>query len=390
MRDVAILGVGLHPYGKFDDKPLTHIYRGAVEPALKDAGVKWRDIQAIAAAGSRHSGGLGWAVNGNEVASEMGPIGVPIYNLMAGCAAGAFGFNVGHTLIASGMYDLVLVIGAEKMPRGFITQVGIEDPNDPAYIEQVCVGRPGPAFWALMTQRRMIEYGTTEETLAKITVKDHKNGRHNPNARYRQDFTVEDVLNSPMVLDPLHLYEICAVSDGAAAAVLASPEVARRHTTKPVWLTGCALGSVEFSEGGGLAQSTEKRRDTHDFVNIAVRKAFAQAGMTPKDVDFMELQDNIVTYELTLPEEWGFVEPGEADAMVQRGETGPTGKLPINPSGGFNCFGEATTAMGVFEVCEATWQLRGQKGATQVPDAKVGLTQTIGMGGNGSCFILKR
>lgn len=390
MREVVVLGVGLHPYGKFDDKPLTHMYRDVVEAALKDAGVEWRQIEAVAAAGSRHSGGHGWGVNGNEIVETMGLTGVPVYNLMAGCAASGYAFNVGYNLVATGIHDLVLVAAGEKMPKGFIRTSAVEDTRDAQYVSQVAIGMPGPAGWAMMTRRRMVDQGTTEDTLAKIVVKAHRNGAHNPYARFRQQFTLEDVYNSPMVVDPLRLYEICPVSDGAAAVILASADEARKRTTSPVWLAGCGVATTHFGGAGGLAARVGPTNIHHTEVYGAVTKAFAQASVTPKDVDFIELQDNVVTYELIYPEEWGFLEPGEADLLVQHGETGPEGRLPINPSGGFNTFGEATTTMGLFQICEATWQLRGQKGATQVPDAKVGLTQLIGLGGNGTSCILKR
>ncbi len=389
MRDVAVLGVGLHPYGKWDEKPLAHMYRDVVDAALKDAAVEWRQVGALTAAGSRHSGGHGWAVNGNEAVEAMGLTGIPVYNLMAGCAASGYAFNVGHNLIATGVHDLVVVVGGEKMPKGFVTTAGENDYSDPGYITQACIGMPGPAGWAMMTRRRMVDHGTSPEILAEVVVKAHKNAAQNRNARFRGEITVQDVLNSRMVCDPLHLYEICPVSDGAAAVVLASAEEARKRTTKPVWLSACSVATTTFGGAGGLAQAVREDGIHHTEVYGAVKKAFGQAGVEPKDVDFIELQDNVVTYELLFPEEWGFLEPGEADHLLRKGEMSPTGRLPVNPSGGFNTFGDATTAMGIFEVCEAVWQLRGAKGATQVPNAKVGLTQLLGLGGNGSCCILK-
>lgn len=392
MREVAIVGVGMHPWGKFEGKSVTALCREAVEAALKDAGMDWTDIQAVAAASSRFSGGKGWGLNGNDIVEEMGSTGIPVYNLSAGCAAGGNAFNVGYNLVASGLHDIVLVVGGEKMPKGFIQMSGVQEETDPEYLRQLCVGMPGPAFWAMLCRRRMEEFGTTERQLAQIAVKAHKNGRHNPNARFRQEFTLEDVLNSPMVSYPLRLYEICPVSDGAAAAILCSPEEARQRTSRPVWVAASTVATSLFDDGvpKGLATVVPAGRTIHSEVYGAVTKAFQQAGMGPGDIDLVELQDNTVYYELAFPEEWGFIEPGQAEWMVERGETLPTGKLPINPSGGFLCFGEATTAMGVFEVCELTWQLRGQAGARQVPDAKAGLGQTIGLGGNGTAVILKR
>ncbi len=392
MRDVAVVGVGMHPWGKFKDTTLNSMCRTAVEAALTDAGVAWRDIEAVAAASSRFSGGKGWGLNGNDVVEEMGMTGVPVYNLSAGCAAGANAFNVGYSMVAGGIHDLVLVVGGEKMPKGFIQTSGVADLTDPEYVRQLCVGMPGPAFWALLTRQRMAEYGTTEEQLAKIAVKAHEVGQHNENARFRQLFSLGDVMGSAIVSHPLRLYEICPVSDGAAAVVLCSPEKARQLTTNPVWVGGSAVATASFDDGitRGVAGSAPSGITHHSEARVAVAKAMEQAGTSHADIDFIELQDNTVYYELAFPEEWGFCEPGEAESLVEAGETLPTGKLPINPSGGFLCFGEATTAQGLFQACEVTWQLRGQAGARQVPDAKVGLTQTIGLGGNGTATILKR
>ena len=204
---------------------------------------------------------------------------------------------------------------------------------------------------------------------------------------------MEEVLASPMVSDPLHLYEICPVSDGAAAVLLCSAEMARKRTTKPVWVASSTVATAGFDHGcpNGLGTAVPASgKAIHSEAALAVSKALESASVEPGDLDLVELQDNTVYYELAFPEEWGLCQPGEAERLVEKGETLPTGKLPINPSGGFLSFGEATTAMGVFQVCELTWQLRGEAGARQVPDAKLGLGQTLGLGGNGTAVVLKK
>jgi acetyl-CoA acetyltransferase len=238
----------------------------------------------------------------------------------------------------------------------------------------------------------MEEYGTTEKHLAQVAVKAHKNSVHNPNARFRKEFSIEDVLSSPMVSFPLRLYHICPVSDGAAAVVLCSAEAARKRTARPLSVAASTVTTARFDDGipRGLGGMTPPGRTFHSEAALAVRKAFEQAGVGPGDLDFVELQDNTVYYELAFPEEWGLCEPGEAERLVEKGETTPTGKLPINPSGGFQSFGEATTAQGLFQICEIGWQLRGEAGARQVPNAKVGLAQTLGLGGNATAAVLKR
>jgi acetyl-CoA acetyltransferase len=392
VRDVAVLGVGMHPFGKFADKSVTELCRTAVVAALADAGIAWREIEAVAAASSRFSGGKGWGLNGNDVVEDMGSSGIPVYNLSAGCSAGGNAFNIGYTLVASGLHDVVLVVGGEKMPKGFIQTSGVEEATDPEFLRQRCVGVSGPAFWAMLCRRRMEDHGTTEEHLAKIAVKAHANSVHNPYARFRKPFSFEQVIESPMVCFPLRLYEICPVSDGAAAAVICSANFAKKKTTKPVWVASSTVATARFDDGitRHLSAVSPSAATLHSEAKLAVETAFERSGLGPRDMSLVELQDNTVYYELAFPEEWGFCAPGEAERLVEKGETVPTGKLPINPSGGFQSFGEATTAMGVFQVAELTWQLRGDAGGRQVPGAKAGLAQTIGLGGNATAVVLKK
>ena len=391
MREVAAVGFGMHPWGKFEDKSVTELCRYAVEAALRDAGVQWRDIEAVAAASSRFSGGKGWGLNGNDVVEDMGSTGVPVYNLSAGCSAGGNAFNIGHMMVASGAHDMVLVVGGEKMPKGFIQTSGVEEHTDPEFLRQRCVGMPGPAFWAVLSRRRMHDHGTSEEQMAKVAVKARKNGALNPNARYRKETTVEEVLKSALVVYPLHLFEICAVSDGAAAVLLCSAEKAKQLTTKPTWVAGSAVATARFDDGitRGIGGMVPPGITHHSEAKAAVHKAMAAAGVGASDIDFVEIQDNTVYYELAFPEEFGLCEPGQSEWLLENNETIPTGKLPINPSGGFISFGEATTAQGLFQICELGWQLRGESGERQVPNAKVGMSQTIGLGGNATAVVLK-
>ncbi|MFP6625616.1 MAG: transporter [Deltaproteobacteria bacterium] len=392
MREVAVIGHGVHPWGKFKDLSLNDMTRVAVEGALADAGVEWAEIQALFSASSRFSGGRGWGLNGNDVVEDLGATGIPVYNLSAGCAAGANAFNVGYSMVAGGIHDMVMVVGSEKMPKGFIQTSGVEEDTDPEYLRQTCVGMPGPAFWGAMCRRRMEEFGTTEEQLARIAVKAHHNSIDNEWARFRKEFSLEEVLGSPMVSYPLRLFEICPVSDGAAAVILCSANLARRKSDKPVWVESSTVATANFDDGipRGLAGAVPSHGGAyHSEAKLAVEKALAAAGRKPSDIDLIELQDNTVYYELSFPEEWGFCAPGEAEALVDAGETVPTGKLPINPSGGFQSFGEATTAQGIWQICELTVQLRGEAGTRQVPGANVGLAQSLGLGGNGTAVVMR-
>ena len=397
MQEVVVLGVGMHRFGKTGDaivgtKSVGELCRHAVDAALKDAGVSWKQIQAVSAASSRFSGGKGWGLNGNDVVEDLGSTGIPVYNLSAGCAAGGNAFNVGYSLVAGGIYDMMLVVGGEVMPKGMIQTSGVEEATDPEFLRQRCIGMPGPSFWSTLARRRMYEYGTTEEQFSKVAVKARKNSVHNPYARFQQEITLEQVLGSPYVSNPLRLFQICPVSNGAAAAIICSAERARQFTSKPVTVATSTVATMTFNDmlPRGLGDAITDCPNLHTEARAAVLKAFEKSGIGPADISFTELQDNTCYYELAFPEEWGLCQPGQSESLLEAGETAPTGRMPINPSGGFVSFGEATTAMGVFQIAELTWQLRGQAGGRQVPDAKVGLAQTLGLGGNATAAILKR
>lgn len=397
MQDVVVLGVGLHRFGKTGDaivghKSVTELCRHAVDAALKDAGVSWKQIEAVSAASSRFSGGKGWGLNGNDVVEDMGSTGIPVYNLSAGCAAGGNAFNVGYSMVAGGIHDMMLVVGGEVMPKGMIQTSGLEDVNDPEFLRQRLVGMPGPSFWSMLARRRMHEYGTTEEQMAMVAVKARKCSVGNPYARFQKETSLEEVLASPYVSDPLRLFEICPVSNGAAAAIICSGKMARQFTSQPITVASSIVATMTFDDAlpRGLADPVPTTPSLHTEARDAVKKAFETSGVGPEDISFTELQDNTCYYELAFPEEWGLCEPGQSESLVEAGETTPVGRMPINPSGGFVSFGEATTAMGVFQIAELTWQLRGQSGGRQVPDAKTGLAQTLGLGGNATAAILKR
>ncbi len=341
--------------------------RDAVQLALDDAGLAWRDVQAVAAGSSHFSGGMGWGLSGNEIINDFGSQGGPVYNLSAACATGASAFNVGYMLVASGQYDVVLVAAGEKMPRGFIARPpgAADDASDVEFLRWVCVGSPNTVYWALGARRRMSEFGSTDQDFAMVAAKARRAGALNENARFRHAVTEDEILGSPMVSDPLRLLEICAVSDGAAAAVICSAKVASRSTRQPVWIAGTSaatsrLGDVELAIPEISAAAAPAERDHADVTSRAVAVALERAALGPKDVDVVELQDNSAWQELEFPELWGLWEAGQSEWMVRRGETSPGGSLPVNPSGGFLSFGEATTVMGLFQVHELVSQPAGR------------------------------
>lgn len=239
----------------------------------------------------------------------------------------------------------------------------------------------------------MEKYGTTERHLAKAKVACSKHGALNPNALYRKEFTEEEVLNSPMVCAPLRLYEICATRDGAAAVVLCSKDKAKEYNAKPVTVAGIGLGSSLYGDPtlrlGLLSSPTEGTAPLLSESYMSARMAFEQAGIGPEDVDFVEVPDNSSWHYLQYLETMGFCGPGEAEQLLDEGETIIGGKLPVCPSGGASSFGEAIAAQGLLQICDLVEQLRGQAGPRQVEGAKVGMAQTYGQLGNSASAILK-
>jgi acetyl-CoA acetyltransferase len=395
MRPVYVLGVGAHPWGKFPDKPQVRLAVDALDAALADARLGWPDLQGLVAASSRFEGGMGWGLHANEVLQTVSESGIPAVNVGGGCAAGGIAVHTAASMVASGECEVIAALGAERMPKGFIPRPpgSPDDITDTDYLRWVAIGATNPAYWALEARRRMHDLGTTPETLAKAAVQMRRNASANPLARYRTESTVEEVLASPTVSDPLHLLEICAVSDGAAAVVLGSEEQARRLGVPLVQVAGSAVATGEFGDPAVRIPAVSMNADSGvqhtSEVGGAVRGALAAAGMGTDDVDFLELADNTAWHVLAWPETFGFLEPGQADWMIEHDELGIEGKLPINPSGGFLSFGEATTAQGVLQVCELVWQLRQQAGGRQVPGAKVGLSAVLGLGANGASVVLK-
>lgn len=393
-QDVAVLGVGAHPWGKFRDEDFVDLAVMAANEAFKDAGVGWRDIQAMACAETVWSGKAGLYA-GQFVSRALGSTGIPAVNIQNGCASGVVALATAAMMIKSGMCDIALAIGGDVSPEGFLPALAGEDPLSPDSLRFTAIGATNPVHWALDCCRRMKEYGTTEVHLAKVKVKNSKYGSSNPLARYRKVFTLEEVLNSAMVCYPLRLYEICATSDGGAAAILSSMKVARRYTNKPVVLAAATLGNLVYGDptvaiGSHVAYKVNSSVPMASEIVQSSRTAYEKARIGPEDLDLAELPDNSSWHELMYMEALGFCGPGEAEHLLDGGVTDMGGKLPINVSGGFASFGEAVAAQGLLQVYEIVHQLREEAGPRQVQGAKVGLGQVYGAQGNAGTVILKR
>jgi acetyl-CoA acetyltransferase len=286
-------------------------------------------------------------------------------------------------------------VGADTTPKGFLAPNAGDRPDDPDWLRFRLLGATNPTYFALYARRRMALYGATEHDFAAVRAKNARHGLDNPNARYRKDFSVEDVLASAMVADPLRLLEICATSDGGAAVVLTSAEWAKRHgVARPVGVRAISTVTPAFPES--VIEMPNFSTDSGVAVTDAVvpfkdaiaAAAYEEAGLGPDDLSLAEVYDLSSALELDWYEHIGLCKRGEAERLLHDGDTTIGGRIPVNPSGGLACFGEAVPAQALAQVCEVTWQLRGQAGARQVDGARVGLTANQGLFGHGSSVLL--
>jgi acetyl-CoA acetyltransferase len=393
-HDVAILGVGMHPWGKWGRNFVEYGIE-ASQTALQDAGLQWNDIQYVAGADTIRNGYPGF-IAGATLSQALGWKGNQISSCYAACASGAHAMSIARAQILAGLCDVALVVGADTTPKGFFAPVGGDRPDDPDWLRFRLLGATNPTYFALYARRRMEMFGATPEDFAKVKVKNAQHGLANPNARYQKAVTVDDVLASPTVADPLHLLDICATSDGAAAVVLSSMEYARKHTTNPARITAISTVTPTFPQTviempnfstDSAAAVGFPDRPFRDAITFA---AYEEAGVSPDDLDLAEVYDLSSALELDWYENIGLCKEGEAERLIRDGDTQIGGRIPVNPSGGLACFGEAIPAQAIAQVCELTWQVRGQAGARQVEGAKVGVTVNQGLFGHGSSVIVAR
>ena len=289
---------------------------------------------------------------------------------------------------------MALVVGADTTPKGFLKPAPGERPDDPDWV-RFRLGITNPTYFALYARRRMEIYGDTQEDFARVKVKNAAHGFENPYARYRKQFTAADVAASAMVADPLRLMDICATSDGAAALIVCSVEYARKLGRGDAPRIA-AISTVTPSFASELLEMPDIATDSavacapQSFRAALPRKAYEEAGIGPEDVNVAEVYDLSTALELDWIEDLQLCKRGEAAAMLREGITTLGGRLPVNPSGGLACFGEAVPAQALAQVCELTWQLRGQAGKRQVENARVGITANQGLFGHGSSVIVKR
>ncbi len=390
-RDIAVLGVGMHPWGKWGKNFVEYGVKAARD-ALADSGVNWRDIQFVSGAATIRNGYPG-QVAGATFAQALGWQGAQVNTSYAACASGSQALAAARSKILSGECEVALVIGADTTPKGFLKPQPGDRPDDPDWV-RFRIGITNPTYFALYARRRIEMYGDTLEDFAQVKIKNAQHGLANVNARYRKAFSAADVAASPMVADPLRLMDICATSDGAAAIIVSSVEYARR-IGKAKAPRIAAISTVTPSFASALVEMPDIATDSavavpaQSFRAALPRKAYEEAGIGPEDVSVAEVYDLSTALELDWIEDLQLCARGDAARLLREGATKVGGRLPVNPSGGLACFGEAVPAQALAQVCELTWQLRGQAGERQVANAKVGITANQGLFGHGSSVIVK-
>jgi acetyl-CoA C-acetyltransferase len=379
MRDVAVIGVGMSKWGEVWKQSLRQLFVDAASAAIENAGVDKIDSMYVGCM----SGGLfvGQEHLASLLSDYLGVSSIPACRVESACASGGLAFRQGFVEVASGMSDVVLVGGVEKMTDvdGGQATYALATAADQEY--EVYQGITFPALYAMIANAHMKRFGTTLEQLAHVTVKNQKHGSMNPRAQYPFEVTVEGVLCSTLVADPLRILHCSPITDGAAAVVLCPLDAAKKLSkNRPVKVTGT-----------GQSTDTIALHDREDITELAAtrraaEKAFKMAGVGPSDIDIAEVHDCFSIAEICAIEALGFVDRGKGGEAAESGLTALGGRIPVNTSGGLKSKGHPVGATGVAQVVEVTEQLRGESGSRQVQGAKRGLTQNMG-GSGGSAVV---
>lgn len=376
MREVAVIGTGMTNFGELWGKSIKDIFVEAALGAIETSGVDHIDSIYVGAMSS----GLfvGQEHLGAVMADYLGQNPVPATRVESACASGGASFRAAYHEVASGASDIVLAGGVEKMTDGADVTEALATAADQEY--EVYQGVTFPGLYAMIANAHMHELGTKRENLAQVAVKNHKNGFDNPNAQFRSIISVDQVLNSTLVADPLRLLDCSPVSDGGAAVILCSMDIAKKFTGTPVRVKATSQAS------GTIALHSRESLITIDSVKSAAEKAYKMAGLKPTDINFAEVHDCFTIAEIVVSEDLGFFEKGKGGTAVEEGKTAMDGLIPINTSGGLKSKGHPVGATGIAQIIELYEQLTGQAGKRQVKNAKIGLAQNMG-GSGASCVI---
>ncbi len=386
MRKVAVVGVGMTKFGKHEKTNMEMIAEASMD-AINSSNITPKDIQALFVSNCLAGFEEGQLNMGGFVASELGIAGVPATRFEGACATGSMATRDAYNWVASGFYDIVLVAGTERaLSMGTPLATRTFAMASDALYEGFC-GLTFPGVFGLIANLYSKTYDvpmeTLKESMATIAVKAHKNGANNPKAHFQKPITMEKALGAPMIADPLQLFDCCPFSDGGAALVLASEEVARKLSDTPVYIAG-----VGQSSAGNLGTQTYLPRLRSR--ELAAEQSYKMAGLEPKDIDVVELHDCFTIAEIVASEGLGFFEHGKGCQAALDGVTQMDGKIPINPSGGLKAKGHPIGATGAAQVVEIVEQLRGEADKRQVSGAEIGMTDTLGGDGGTLCNIILR
>jgi acetyl-CoA acetyltransferase len=379
MHDVAIIGVGIHPFGRFGDKSAIDMGAEAIRAALADAGVEWNQIQFA-------FGGSFEVDNPDAVVARLGCTGIPFMDVYNGCATAATSLELTADAIRLGKYDIGVAVGMDKHLPGAFT-------SDPVYYAAPSwYGANGQflttKFFAMKINRYMHEHGISHRSLARVAAKGFRNGVLNPNAYRRRELSEDEILNSKMLNYPLTQYMFCSPDEGAAAVVLCRADIAARFTSKPIFLKATTLRTRTYG-AYEVHSSWSSVDDVPAPTVFASRAAYEMAGIGPEDVDVIQLQDTDAGAEIIHMAENGFCKDGEQEKLLAEGATEIGGRLPVNTDGGLIANGEPIGASGLRQVHELVLQLRGNAGARQVPgNPRVGYGQLYGAPGTAGVSIL--
>ena len=382
MREVAVIGIGETPFGELWDRSFRDLGIEAGLKAIEDSGIAADDLDAIYV-GNMSAGKFIDQEHVSALVADYSGLAdqhLPTVRVEGGGACGAIAILQAYMAIASRLHDIVIVGGAEKMTDVGEAQAGAILAATADQEWESVFGATFAGLYAMMARRHMYEYGTTREQLAMVAVKNHKNGALNPNAQFQREITVDTVLKSPMVADPLTVFDSAPLSDGAAAVVLCAMDRAQKFSDSPIRL----LGSGQASDF--LALHDRRDLTTMDATVVAGKRAFHAAGVTPDKVKVAEVHDNFTITEIMAIEDLRFVKKGLGGMATEDGETALNGRISVNTSGGLKARGQPVGATGVAQAVEIVRQLRGEAGKRQVSNADIGLTHTLG--GTGATAIV--
>jgi acetyl-CoA acetyltransferase len=378
-RETLITGIGITKWGIYPNQEWYDFGSEAVLLALKDAGLEFKDVQ-IAFCGSCYQG----VSSGHKVLAEIGKTGIPIINVENACSSSSSSLRLAYQMVATGLYDVALAVGFEKQrQKGFIPSQAYRP------WERALGFNVQPAIYAMEAVRYMEEFGASIEDFSLVTVKNRKNATLNPNARFQQAVTLDDVMSSRMIATPLRLLHCCPLADGAAAAIICSKDKVK-NKRKAITIAASTMTSGSYGDENISRSSAKFSSSPGHLIEVAAKQAYEISGCGPDDIDVVQVYDAMAPGEIWDIEKLSLCKAGEGPHLLRDGYFDLDGKLPVNTDGGLMGRGHPMGATGIAQIIEIVTQLRGDAGPRQVPKAKVGLSHSLGTGPNSVVTILKK